>query len=426
MVDLQILNLILNKKDYSIVNLNNLNADYFPAYKSEFEFIRNHYEKYKQVPDKQTFIDQFPDFRFFDVSESEKYLIDGIQEEYLYNTTVPILQKMDDLLTGENADSRKAVEYLMSKIPLLTKKLNVEAVDLVSQADKRLKTYQDKLENHDKSIIKTGLKELDEIINGWDVKEELAVITGRTGMGKSWWLFFFLLNALKQGIRVGLYSGEMGADKVGYRIDTWMSNISNFKLNKGFKDVKDDYENHINHFKKLNSAFFIITPKELGGPATVEKLRAFVEKYNIQLLGIDQFSLMEDSRHARSNHERFSNISMDVKTMQMELGIPVLADAQLNRGAVSKDVDDPGTEHIGGSDRIAQDATTILSIVQKEPGVEIRIMKSRDSKIGDKLTYHWDIDKGLLTFIPTANDATQGKYVEEVKQQYGKEGVDIF
>ena len=83
-------------------------------------------------------------------------------------------------------------------------------------------------------------------------------------------------------------------------------------------------------------------------------------------------------------------------------------------------------EHIGGSDRISQDATTILSIVQKEPGVEIRVMKSRDSKIGDKLTYHWDIDKGLLTFIPTATDATNGKYVDEVKKQYEKEGVDVF
>lgn len=426
MVDLQILNLILNKKDYSIVNLNNLNADYFPAYKAEFEFIQNHYEKYKQVPDKQTFINHFPDFKFFDVTESERYLVDGIQEEYLYNTTVPILQKMDELLTGENADSRKAVEFLMSKIPTLSKKLNVEAIDLVSQADMRLKTYQDKVDNQDKSVIKTGLKELDEIINGWDAKEELAVITGRTGMGKSWWLFFFLLNALKQGIRVGLYSGEMGADKVGYRIDTWMSNISNFKLNKGFKDIKEDYENHIEHFKKLNSAFFIITPKELGGPATVEKLRAFVERYNIQILGIDQFSLMEDTRKGKASYERFGNISMDVKTMQMQLGIPVLADAQLNRGAAGKDIDEPGTEHLGGSDRIAQDATTILSIVQKDPGVEIRIMKSRDTKVGDKLTYHWDIDKGVLTYVPTSTDATNGKYVDDVKQQYEKEGVDVF
>lgn len=426
MVDLQILNLILDKKDYSIINLNNLNSDYFPSYRPEFEFIKNHYEKYKQVPDKETFINQFPDFKFFNVTESEKYLIDGIQEEYLYNLTVPIIQKMDELLTGENADSRKAVEYLMAKVPTLTRKLNVEAIDLVSQADLRLKSYKDKLENNDKSIIKTGLKELDEIISGWDVKEELAVITGRTGMGKSWWLFYFLLNALKQGVRVGLYSGEMGADKVGYRIDTWMSNISNFKMNKGHKDIENQYEEHINHFKRLNSAFFIITPKELGGAATVEKLRAFVEKYNIQLLGIDQFSLMEDSRRGRASHERFGNISMDVKTMQMELGIPVLADAQLNRGATGKEIDDPGTEHLGGSDRIAQDATTILSIVQKEHGVEIRIMKSRDSKVGDKLTYHWDIDKGILTYIPTSNDATNGKYVEEAKQHYEKEGVDVF
>lgn len=426
MIDLQILNLVLQKRDYSIITLNNLDEDYFPVYRQEFNFIKNHYEKYKQVPDKETFISQFPDFKMFPVYESEKFLIDGIQEEYLYTKAVPILQKMDELLTGENADSRKAVEYLVSKIPTLTKQLNVNAVDLVSQADKRLQAYEEKLLNRDKSFISTGLPELDEIIGGWDCKEELAVIAGRTGQGKSWWLFYFLLKALQQGKRVGLYSGEMGADKVGYRIDTLMSNISNFKITKGFKDIKEDYEKHIERFKKLSSAFFIITPKELGGPATVEKLRAFIEKYNLDILGIDQFSLIEDSKRGRASYERFANISMDLKTMQMELGIPILANSQLNRSATGKDVEDPGTEHIGGSDRISQDATTILSIVQKEPGVEIRVMKSRDSKIGDKLTYHWDIDKGLLTFIPTATDATNGKYVDEVKKQYEKEGVDVF
>lgn len=427
MVDLQILNLVLNKKDYSIINLNNLDENYFPQYRDEFLFIKSHYEKYKQVPDKESFINQFPNFSLFDVTESEKYLIDGIQEEYLYNKTVPIIQKMDELLTGENADSRKAVEYLLGKIPTLTKQLTVQAVDLVSQADKRLQAYEEKVNNPEKSFIKTGLPQLDEKIGGWDRREELCVITGRTGMGKSWWLFYFLMKALQQGLRVGLYSGEMGADKVGYRIDTLMSNISNYKINKGIADIKEQYEQHIEHFKKLNSAFYIITPKELGGPATVEKLRAFIEKYNIDILGIDQYSLMEDSKHARSNPEKFANISMDTKTMQMELGVPILSNAQLGRSATAKDVEDPNTEHIAQSDRIAQDATTILSIIQKDGCVELRIMKARDSKSGDKLTYHWDIDKGILTFIPTENDATKGKYVEDVQQKfYNKEGVDAF
>ena len=271
MIDLQILNYILGKKNYSIVIDNNLNEDYFPEYREEFNFIKNHYENFKVVPDKETFINRFDNFKFFPVFEKPEFLIKGIREEYIYLKAVPIIQKFDELLTGENANSTKAVEYLSQKLPTLTTLLNCNAVDLVSEADKRLEAYNYKCDNKEKSYIPTGLKELDEIIGGWDCNEELAVISARTNQGKSWWLDYFLLKALQQGKRVGLYSGEMSAEKVGYRLDTFMSNISNFKMVHGHKDIKENYQEHIEHFKKLSGSLCVITPKELEGPATVDK-----------------------------------------------------------------------------------------------------------------------------------------------------------
>lgn len=429
MIDLQILNLVLDKKDYSIIVNNGLTEDYFPEYKEEFNFIKDHYDKYKIVPDKETFVNKFQNFNFFNVYEKPEFLIKGIKEEYIYLKTVPIIQKVDQLLTGENADSNKAVEYLVQKLPSLTELMSFNAIDLVKQAEQRYNAYEIKCEKKEVAYISTGLKELDEIIGGWDCAEELAVISARTNQGKSWWLDYFLLKALQQGKRVGLYSGEMTPDKVGYRVDTFMSNISNFKMVHGHSDIKEQYREHIEHFKKLSGSFFIITPKELGGPATVEKLKAFVQKYNIELLGIDQFSLMEDSRKGRQTFEKYANISMDLKTMQMQLRIPILAVSQLNRaasGGKDKTETEIGTENLSYSDRIGQDATTVLSIQQKEQGLELKIVKARDSKVGDKLTYHWDIDKGVLNFIPTANDATRGKYVEEVKEQFEKDGTEVF
>ena len=39
MVDLQLINYVLNTKDYSIITLNNLDVTYFPNYAEQFEII---------------------------------------------------------------------------------------------------------------------------------------------------------------------------------------------------------------------------------------------------------------------------------------------------------------------------------------------------------------------------------------------------
>ena len=38
----QTLNKIINKKDFSLVSLNNLTEDYFFNYRAEFNYIKNH------------------------------------------------------------------------------------------------------------------------------------------------------------------------------------------------------------------------------------------------------------------------------------------------------------------------------------------------------------------------------------------------
>ncbi|MBQ4543785.1 MAG: hypothetical protein IJA19_06425, partial [Clostridia bacterium] len=74
MVQAQILNKILESKDISIVSTYNLTTEYFPGYEAEFEFVLGHYQKYKAVPDKETFSEKFPDFQYFVCTESDKYL----------------------------------------------------------------------------------------------------------------------------------------------------------------------------------------------------------------------------------------------------------------------------------------------------------------------------------------------------------------
>lgn len=427
MIDLQILNLVLNKKDISILSQNNLTVDYFNNYKNEYEFINNHYNKYGVVPDKETFIDKFPNFNFVNVEDSSKYLIEAIREEHLYNKTLPVLQTASKLLTGENADSRKAVEYLASKLPELTTNVGIEALDLIHEgADQRYKEYEERTLNPNKYYLSTGFPELDEVIGGFDRKEEYAVICARPGIGKSFMLDYFALHHAKLGLRVGLYSGEMTENKVGYRIDTLFSNISNFSIVKGRAEVKQQYRESIDNLKQLSGNLFVVTPKKLGGFATIPALRSFCEKYKLDILYIDQISLLNDisSNSNLSRADKFSNISRAIKDLQTQLQIPVIIASQLNRDLEKGE--DPDTSNIAGSDTISQDMTIALSLQKKDDNVILQIMKNRDGRVGNKLTYHWDIDKGILTFIPTENDATNGSHVEELENKYNKTGAEVF
>lgn len=74
MVKLQILSKCLNTGSFDIVTQNNLTEDYFLEYEEEFNFIRRHVSLYGKVPDKETMLQNFPDFPITEVKETDDFL----------------------------------------------------------------------------------------------------------------------------------------------------------------------------------------------------------------------------------------------------------------------------------------------------------------------------------------------------------------
>jgi replicative DNA helicase len=427
MVSAQVLSKVLASKEIELITANNLTSGHFIGYEDEFNFILNHYEKYHQVPDKETFLAKFPDFELFEVTESNSYLINTIQEEYLYYKSVPVVQTVAKLL---ETDANKAVEYLLGELPNLTLANRLEAIDLISQAEKRYDIYQQKKTATTPTVIKTGLIELDELVYGWEFGEELVTIVGRTNQGKSWLLQEFLKSAWQQGYRVGLYSGEMSATKVGYRIDALINHFSNTNLIRGHEEP--EYADFINWLSQQPNPFYIITRKELGGKATIPKLRAFVESNKIDILGIDQYSLMEDSRKQKGDPKRtqLDHITDDLMQLSSDYGIPVIGLAQSNRLGVVKiddeDAEAPDVDNISESDAIGQNSSRVIGMRQTGAGLEMIIRKNREGKVGGKVTYFWDIDRGTFKYIPSNNDSVGGaKKAQETRKQY-KDCKDVF
>lgn len=406
MVELQIINKVLKDKDTSLLDLNDITRDYFNQYQEEYDYIMEHKQEYGNVPDLETFIAKFQDFDVVNVSESTEYLVNTFREEYLYSQSVPVLTKMAELL---QTDAYEAVNYLKAKIPELKIAGAVKGTDIISQAKERLEEWKETKDNQDTHFIASGFEEIDNDLGGWHKGEELVVLFARTGQGKSWVLIKMLEHAWKvYHAKIGLLEPEMSANKTGYRFDTVHQHISSKALYKG-EDVQG-YEKYINKLVDNETPFYVAHPRDFQKKVTVSKLKSWCESNKLDILAIDGISYLQDERGKRGDNKttRLTNISEDLMQLSIDLKIPVLVVVQSNReGTINEDLQ---LENIRDSDGIAYNASIVLSIQQKEEGLQIQNVKARNSKVGIKWVYAWDTDRGTFDYIPNPE---KGKEDEE-------------
>lgn len=419
-----IINKLLQTKDFSIIKKNGLESCYFDGYEDEFNFIVEHYKKYGNIPDEMPFAEKFPDFEPFVVNETDDYLIDKLHEEYGYKKFTQMLPVLNEKLKD---DSRVAYEYLRQEMANLKPRTVCNGIDIIENFNERFDEYLNKRQSGIATCISTGFAELDDILNGWECGDELVTITGRTGAGKSWILMKFLSEAWKQGKRVGLYSGEMNHIKLGYRFDTLYGNQSNLCLTRGAQ--LDDYEKYGENLKQLKNKFIIATQKDFGGRPTVSQLRNFVEENEIEILGIDQLSLMEDERTEKYQLLRIKmgHIAEDLFALSSEYRIPILALAQTNREGAKKEGNDaPTLENIKESDDIAHNSSKCLSIRQSNLGLIIDVIKNREGITGAKLLYNWDIDIGQFEYIPSDQDGVADDIKEKINKKCQDQKIEMI
>ena len=433
MVSLQIISKILATKDSSILEDNLLTRDYFVGYENEYDFIIQHEKDYGDVPDKATFLSKFPDVELVEVTESDRYLVDTIREEYLYYKSVPVVQKIAELL---KTDSNAAAEYMIHAVKELQPTYRLGGTDIISQAEERYKQFIDRKENQDEWFFTTGFEELDDLIHGIQREEELFVIFARTNQGKSWVLEKICTHIWEIGFNVGYISPEMGANSVGYRFDTLHQNFSNRGLMWGKDDIdEEEYLKYINTLKTTKNQFVVATPVDFDRKITITKLRNWVKEHKLDILAIDGIKYLSDERYKRGDNltTSLTNISEDLMALSIELHVPVLVVVQSNRsGVVAEDEDEtPDLESIRDSDGISHNASKVLSLRQTKDGVlKMGIKKSRFGSVGGKLNYHWDIDVGEFEFIPAEDDAEPvertEKKVRDIRKNVVKDKEDMF
>ena len=431
MVALQILCKCLAVGNISIIEDNALTEEYFVGYEEERNFIVNHYKKYGNTPDNATFLSNFPDIQLVQVTESDRYLVETIREEYLYYKAVPVVEKIADLL---KTDSNAAAEYMIHATKELRPNYNLAGVNIVADAMSRYNEFVERKDKQDEWFFTTGFPELDDAIHGIQRQEEFLVIYARTNQGKSWVLEKICTHIWELGFNVGYISAEMGASSIGYRFDTLYKSFSNSGLVWGNDTVKEDeYKDYILKLTSSKNKFIVATPADFDKRITVTKLKNWVKQYDLKAIAIDGITYLSDERAHRNDNKTTSltNISEDLMALSVELKIPVLAVVQANRtGVVDKENEDlPELESIRDSDGISHNATTVISLKQgKDKDLLMQIKKKRNGVAGTKIAYKWNPNIGEFINIPMTgqNDNTSNKTKEHSNRKSTSNKEDVF
>jgi len=438
MIALQIISYVIQSQDFSIIENNQLTDDYFVGYEEPIQFIRDHYNKWGNVPDKATFLSNFsdengnPTIELVEVTESEDYLVNTIREEHLYYQSVPVVQQIGKLL---KRDANEAVEYMLNAIKELQPNYGIGGTDIIQNGQKRLEAYRDRRDNQDNWFFTTGFEELDEIIHGIQRVEEFLVIVARVNQGKSWVLEKIMTHIWEIGFNVGYISPEMGELSIGFRFDTLFKNWSNKDLMWGNKDLDEaEYEKYIEELKTHKNKFVVSTPEDFNRKITISKLRNYVNQYKLDALAIDGITYLSDERGKRGDTKTIAltNISEDLMGLSIELGIPILVVVQANRsGVTDRDNDDtPELESIRDSDGISHNASKVIAIKQNNDSTLVmQVKKQRNGKVMSKVNYRWSPNIGEFIFI-NSDDGTSKKEEEPKKERTKKKEVntkeDVF
>lgn len=400
-IETLVISKILTSDDEKLVaDLCSFDSSYYAVDGKQIDFILDHLQKYGNVPEVFTFLQEFPTFVIVDAQrESKEFLVTELKKN---KQRILIRETYNMLGTLGSSDVSEAWEYMYRQCEKAAALDNSKPMNIVADADERAEQVKEWAKQ---DRIPTGFAELDALIyGGWSTVEEFAVMVAGTNSGKSWCCAKALEAAQRAGFPCALYSPEMQAAYFATRFDTWRGHFKNSELFQG--KYTDDYRVYLETLKKDPVPAFIIEDKDMPEGVSPRHLAAFVKQHGIKLLIIDGISYMSDDRKANSEYDRQMHIAKDLFDLSKRYHCAILVAAQANRE--TKDTKDekgnpfPDLYHIAGSFAVAQVATLGFAIRQifDKQVFEMRAEKARNSKNNKTiLSYSWDINTGSMQYM---------------------------
>lgn len=231
--------------------------------------------------------------------------------------------------------------------------------------------YLDKMsdKNADSLLgIPTGFHDLDNLTSGFQ-GGQLIVLAARPAMGKS-----TLATNIAQHVAIYLkkpvvmFSLEMGAQEIIFRMLSAMSGIWNSKLQKPKGMEPNDWSKFSQSVATLSGApLYIDDTPGINIMAIRSKCRRLAADIgDIGLIVVDYLQLMESYKRSEGRVQEVAEFSRGLKILAKELDVPVIALSQLSRKPEERENKRPLLSDLRESGSIEQDADLVMFIYRDE------------------------------------------------------------
>ena len=267
--------------------------------------------------------------------------------------------------------------------------------------------------------LTTGLIDLDNLTEGLK-PTQLVIIAARPAVGKTAFALNITCAAAKATRKnIAVFSLEMPAEQLIMRMISSLGQIDNKKLQTGRMENDD--------WRRVNEAISQLADTNIyfhdAGGITAGEIKAKCRRLSTQgeglgLVIIDYLQLIDSSnKYSGSRQQEVSEISRALKTMALELEVPVIALSQLSRSVEKREDKKPVLSDLRESGSIEQDADIVAALhapdVQVPEGddvpvpIQLIILKHRNGPIS---TIDMLFKKKTSTFLSIRKEGgTSGK-----------------
>ena len=303
------------------------------------------------------------------ISSNLDYYISIVKENALRRN---LIETATDIVSKAYDEDNLNVLLDNSEQEILNVVRNRSTGDFLSIKDV-LRSAQEKLEELAKTKkvvtgLETGFYDFDKITTGFQ-PGEMIILAARPGMGKTALalnIATYAASTTKKAI--AMFCLEMPADMLVNRMIASVGGIDSYKLQTG--QMQD------NDWKKYNEAMSQLADTNMyiedNSGVTVSEIRAKCRRLasseeGLGMVVIDYLQLVSTgNRRVESRQVEVSEISRSLKTMALELGVPVIALSQLSRSAEKRENNQPMLADLRESGSLEQDADIVLFINRKD------------------------------------------------------------
>lgn len=235
--------------------------------------------------------------------------------------------------------------------------------------------------------IPTGFSHLNRLLGGWR-GSKLYILAARPGDGKTALMLTFAHYAIKAGCRILAFSIEMDCDELMQRLVAMEAHYDTMKLRDARLSEMDGegytgWDRVMDGVGRLQSTSGTLWIDDTPGN-NIDLMRAramqMKEEEGIDFIMVDYLQLAEgtdeDGHKAENRRLEVEKVSRGLKALSREMGVPVLALAQLNRNVESRQSKVPQLSDLREAGGIEQDGDVVMFIT-KDPNT------SKDAKEWD-------------------------------------------